>query len=87
VTSVRVQYEERALDQVAGFLADDALGVKATMDGVDALAVDPRPPTSFPFGSPDERRLHVGRYRVMYRIHEDMISVWWVGRIGGRPPG
>lgn len=52
------------------------------MDAVDTLVVDPRPPTSFPFGSPDERPLHVGRYRVMYRIHEDTISVWWVGRVG-----
>ena len=31
----------------------------------------PRPPESFPYGSPDLRRLRTGRYRVFYTIDEE----------------
>jgi hypothetical protein len=37
------------------------------LDAVARLADGPRPAGSFPYGSPDRRRLRVGRYRVMYR--------------------
>jgi ParE toxin of type II toxin-antitoxin system, parDE len=32
--------------------------------------LEPRPPESFPYGSPDLRRLRAGRYRVFYTIDE-----------------
>ena len=59
--SYQVNWEIQALDQTAGFLRDDPVGV----------AGEPRPPESFPYGSPDLRRLRAGRYRVFYTIDEE----------------
>jgi mRNA interferase RelE/StbE len=53
--SFRVIYEEKAIDQAAGFLADDPGGLGAVLDALDRLAGDPRPAESFPYGSPDLR--------------------------------
>jgi mRNA interferase RelE/StbE len=72
--SLRVDYDERAISQAAAFL-DDPQGIRAVLDAIDRLADDPRPAGSFPYGSPDLRRLRVGRYRVLYEITEDAITV------------
>ena len=48
--NLRVIYEEKAIDQAAGFLADDPAGLGALLDAVDRLADDPRPAESFPYG-------------------------------------
>jgi len=82
--SLQVVYEEQAIDQAAGFLAHDPAGVQQLMDAVDRLADEPRPALSFPYGSPDLRRLRVGRYRVMYEIRDDSILV---GNIARALPG
>jgi hypothetical protein len=49
--SLRVDYDERAIDQVAAFL-DDPPGIRTVLDAIDQLAHDPRPAGSFPYGSP-----------------------------------
>ena len=54
-----------------GFLSDDPIGVAALWETVSQLADEPRPPESFPYGSPDLRRLRAGRYRVFYTIDEE----------------
>jgi mRNA interferase RelE/StbE len=41
---------------------------------------EPRPAESFPYGSPDQRRLRIGRYRVMYDITAETVPVWHLGR-------
>jgi mRNA interferase RelE/StbE len=69
--SYQVNWEIQALDQTAGFLRDDAVGVAALWDIIGQLADEPRPPGSFPYGSPDLRRLRAGRYRVFYTIDEE----------------
>jgi len=69
--SYQVNWEIQALDQAAGFLRDDPAGVAALWDTVGQLADEPRPPESFPYGSPHLRRLRVGRYRVFYTIDEE----------------
>jgi mRNA interferase RelE/StbE len=69
--SYQVNWEIQALDQTAGFLRDDPVGVAALWDTVGQLADEPRPPESFPYGSPDLRRLRAGRYRVFYTIDEE----------------
>ena len=56
------------------------------MAAIDALTDQPRPPNSFPFGSADFRRLRVGRYRVMYKIFEQSISVTHIARTVADPP-
>ena len=63
--SPRVDYDERAIDQAAAFL-DDPPGIRAVLDAIDLLVDDPRPAGSFPYGSPDLRRLRVGRYRILH---------------------
>ncbi|MBC3842032.1 type II toxin-antitoxin system RelE/ParE family toxin [Streptacidiphilus sp. 4-A2] len=54
------------------------------MAAVDLLAESPRPAGTFEYGSPDLRRMHVGRYRVMYEITGTavVIVVIHLGRIG-----
>ena len=44
-------------------------------DTVGQLAGEPRPPESFPYGSPDLRRLRAGRYRVFYTIDEERRAI------------
>jgi mRNA interferase RelE/StbE len=61
-------------DQAAGFLHDDPDGVREMLDAVARLVDDPRPDGSFPYGSPDRRRLRIGRYRVMYDITAETVS-------------
>ena len=69
--SYQVNWEIPALDLTAGFLRDDPAGVGALWESVSRLADEPRPPESFAYGSPDLRRLRVGRYRVFYTIDEE----------------
>jgi mRNA interferase RelE/StbE len=78
--NLEIVFEEKAIDQAAGFLADDPIGLERALDAIDRPAGNPRPADSFPFGSPDLRRLRVGRYRVMYRIGADVISVGHIAR-------
>lgn len=63
--SLQILYEEQAINQAAGFLTDDPEGLAGVLDAIDHLIDDPRPATSFPYGSADLRRLRVGRYRVL----------------------
>jgi len=67
---LRVDYDERVISQAAAFLGDPP-GIRAVLDANGKLADDSRPDGSFPYGSPDLRRLRVGRYRVLYEISED----------------
>lgn len=76
----RIDLSERAIDQAAGILTDDPGGLRTVLDAVDQLGTDPRPAESFAFGSPDVRRLRVGRYRVMYEITDDEISILRIAR-------
>jgi mRNA interferase RelE/StbE len=78
--SFEVIFEEKAISRAADFLADDPDGVRALLDTIDALAGEPRPSASLAFGSPDLRRLRVGRYRVVYEIRADTIVVGHIGR-------
>lgn len=76
---MRVDYDERAISQAVGFL-DDPQGVQELLDAIDRLADDPRPPGAFPYGSPDVRRLRVGRYGVLYEISEDAVAIRHIAR-------
>ncbi len=73
--SYQVNWEIQALEQTAGFLRDDPIGVAALWDTVGHLGHEPRPPESFPYGSPDLRRLRAGRYRVFHTIDEERLVV------------
>lgn len=77
--SLRIEYDERAISQAAAFLGDPQ-GLREVLDAIDRLADDPRPAESFPYGSPDLRRLRVGLYRVLYEITEDTVAVRHIAR-------
>ncbi|MEU4602472.1 type II toxin-antitoxin system RelE/ParE family toxin [Kribbella sp. NPDC023972] len=79
-----VIWSERALDQAAGFLKDDPAGLEQLLSTVDLLADDPRPVGTTEYGSPDLRRLHVGRYRVLYDVNDAIVTVVVIhaGRLG-----
>jgi mRNA interferase RelE/StbE len=77
--SLPVDYDERAISQATAFL-DDPPGIRAVLDAIDQLADDPRPDGSFPYGSPDLRRLRIGRYRILYEISEDAIAIRNIAR-------
>lgn len=64
------------------FLADDPAGLAQVLDAVDQLADDPRPQGSVPYGTEDLRRMHTGRYRVLYEIapQTTTITVIHLGR-------
>ncbi len=77
--SLRVDYDERAISQATAFL-DDPEGIREVLDAIDQLPGDPRPAGSFPYGSPDLRRLRVGRSRVLYEITEDTVAIRHIAR-------
>ena len=54
--------------------------MRAVLDVIVRLADDPRAVGSFPFGSPDLRRLKVGSYRVLYEITAGAIAVRHIAR-------
>jgi mRNA interferase RelE/StbE len=70
-----IVWDEAAIDTAARFLKDDPDGLRQLMDAVDLLADDPRPDGTFEYGSPDLRRMHVGRYRVMYEITDTTLTI------------
>ena len=72
----------------------DPIGVAALWDAVGQLADEPQPPESFPYGSPDLRRLRAGRYRVYCTIDEErrgvqiehvarLLEPWHLSPVGG----
>jgi mRNA interferase RelE/StbE len=79
----QINWEIQAIDLAAGFLSADPDGVAALWNRVSQLADEPRPTDSFPYGSPDIRRLRAGRYRVFYQIDDDtqVIQTDHIGRI------
>lgn len=79
-----ITWDEHAIDQAARFLKDDPDGLRQVMGAIDLLAADPRPEGSATYGAPTLRRVHAGRYRVMYEIKDAEITVIVIllGRVG-----
>jgi mRNA interferase RelE/StbE len=75
-----VALDETAINQATAFLADDPDGLRSVLAAVDRLAEHPYPDASLPFGSSGLRRLRVGRYRVLYTVTDELISVGHIGR-------
>nr|WP_202888816.1 type II toxin-antitoxin system RelE/ParE family toxin [Kribbella solani] len=63
------------MDQAAGFLKDDPDGLAELFQAVDQLAVEPRPADTVAYGTPDRRRLRSGRYRVLYNVDDNRVTV------------
>ena len=60
---------------------DDAEGMSAVVAALDALSGDPYPAQSFRWGQ--MLRLRVGRYRIMYVVEGDLITIERVDRVSG----
>ena len=79
MTRRRVVIEEPVSLSLGKYL-DDPAGLSEVLEAIDALADDPRPAGSVPWG-PVLSRLHAGRYRVLYETGETTIWVRRVDRI------
>lgn len=77
---MRIEWLPRAITTASRFMEDRA-GLAAVMDAVDALADDPYPAEAFRWG--DTLRLRVGRYRIMYTVEGDVITIVRVDRSAG----
>ena len=73
-----LEWSPRAVTTASRFL-DDAGGMKAVVAALDALAADPCPVESFRWG--EMLRLRAGRYRVLYVIEGDLITIERVDRV------
>ena len=80
MTPRRVVIEE-PVSLALGRYLDDLAGLREVFEAIDGLAGDPWPPAAVPWG-PAHGRLHVSRYRVIYEIGTDVISVRRIGRVG-----
>ncbi|HEV2635170.1 MAG TPA: hypothetical protein VGX23_08485 [Actinocrinis sp.] len=78
-----VDVERDALEQAAFLAKIDPEGIALVLTRIETLAADPRPVGAFPYG-PDAVRLHVGFYRVMAVIDDELarVSVIHIGRAG-----
>jgi mRNA interferase RelE/StbE len=73
-----ILWSDEALSAASTYLEDDRHGVMSVFDATDALATDPTPASSFPWGG-GLRRLRVGRYRIIYEVHDITVTIEVVG--------
>ena len=57
--------------------------LRRILDRIAALANDPRPPGCEKLSGQDRYRLRQGRYRIVYSIQDDELTVWVV-KVGHR---
>jgi mRNA-degrading endonuclease RelE of RelBE toxin-antitoxin system len=75
---VKIEWSPAARASARRYLADQD-GIRSMGAAVAALAADPYPPEAFHRG--DYHRLHVGRFRVVYVIDGELITVERVDRV------
>jgi mRNA-degrading endonuclease RelE of RelBE toxin-antitoxin system len=75
---VRIEWSPAARASARRYLSDQD-GMRSMGAAVARLAVDPYPPEVFHRG--DYHRLRVGRFRVVYVIDGDLITIERVDRI------
>jgi mRNA-degrading endonuclease RelE of RelBE toxin-antitoxin system len=73
--SRQVSLDEKVVHQATAFLADDPNGLRAVLAAIDALGEHPYPGDAFPFGSTGLHRLRIARYRVLYTVTDNLVSV------------
>jgi len=77
---VKIEWSPTAQASARRFMADQD-GMRTIGTAVASLADNPYPPEAFHRG--DYYRLRVGRYRVIYVIDGDLITIERVDRVGG----
>lgn len=58
-------------------------GLEKILDRIEALAEDPRPPGCEKLTGQQRYRLRQGRYRILYSIQDDELTVWVI-KVGHR---
>ncbi|WP_030768287.1 type II toxin-antitoxin system RelE family toxin [Streptomyces sp. NRRL F-2664] len=78
-----IVWEETAVYAAARHLDDDPAGLRQLLFAVELLSGEPRPQGAAVLGS-GLRRIHVGRYRVVYTLARDpgAVVILHVGRLG-----
>jgi mRNA interferase RelE/StbE len=79
MTQRQVVVDESVSLSLGKYLADSA-GLTKVLEAIDALADEPRPADSVPWGRM-MGRLHIGPYRVLYEIGETTVRVRRVDRV------
>ncbi len=77
---MKIRWSPAAIALARRYMHDQD-GMRAIGAAVAALAGDPYPPEAFHRGR--YHRLRVGRYRVMYFIDGDLITIERVDRVAG----
>lgn len=77
-----IVWDEPAINAAAHFLKDDPEGLRQLMDAIDLFSVHPRPEWIAEYDPVDLRRMHVGRYCVLYEITGTTVTI--VGLHTGR---
>lgn len=83
---MRIIWSPTAQSSARRFVKDDQDGVRAVNQAVAALADNPSPAEARRYGRDGDYRLRVGRYRVMYRVAEDLITIGRVDRVAPTGP-
>ncbi|MCX4584552.1 type II toxin-antitoxin system RelE/ParE family toxin [Streptomyces sp. NBC_01481] len=68
-------WERKAAEGLRHLKARDGDAVRPLTQAINALAVDPEPPTSNKLGGTNMRRLRVGRYRATYSIDGSRVAI------------
>ena len=76
---MRIEWSPAARASARRYMEDQD-GMRAIAAAVAALALDPYPPEGFHQG--EYHRLRVGRFRVVYVVEVDLITVERVDRAG-----
>ena len=69
-----VVWSDQAFAAAQAYLGEDREGLIAVFNATDELATAPRPSGAFAWGV-DRYRMHVGRYRVIYEIIDETVTV------------
>ncbi len=77
---MKVEWSPRAVTTASRFL-DDGEGMRAVVAALDALATDPYPAQSFPWGQ--MQRLRAGKYRIMYIVDGYLVTIDRIDRVSG----
>ncbi|KIF68279.1 plasmid stabilization protein [Streptomyces sp. AcH 505] len=73
--SYEVIWETVALEAATRFMKQDPEGLRQVFAAADLLGENPQPPGAYAYGSGDVRRIHCGRYRLIYEIHRQQIRI------------
>lgn len=69
-----VVWADEAFVAAQTYMTDDPNGLARLFDTVDLLANQPRPAGAFAWGV-DRYRIHIGRYRVIYEINAQTVTI------------